>query len=88
MSCVIEALRHKPGLSLAADVAQLFELPLVEHEVVLPQNSPHEDVDVGILGKQAAEFGAADSLMRAAAIMIVPPCLTMGSTPVSPLIAW
>ena len=52
-------------LGLAADLGQLFELPLVHHEIVLAEDPLDEDFQAGVLREQLLELGAADAFGQA-----------------------
>ena len=48
-------------LRLAAHLGQLFQLPLVEHEIILAQDPLDEHFQARVLGEQPLELGAADA---------------------------
>ncbi len=52
-------------LGFAAHLGQLFQLPLVEHEVLLAQDPLDEHVEVGVFVEQLLELGAADAFGQA-----------------------
>ena len=67
---------------------QLFELPLVHDEVFLAQDLLLEDAPVGCSCKIDWNSSLPTPSLRLAAMMMVPPFLTIGSAPVMPLTAW
>ena len=60
-----QAVAHDAHLGLAPHLGQLFELPLVHHEVIAAQDSLAERFEILMLGKQPFELRTADALAEA-----------------------